>query len=114
MIQIIGRLGDKNTKKATMFYKERRIDFQFIDLDKKDLSKREWEAILSAVSSPEELIDSSSKIYKKEGYAYREYDPLEEVILKPELLRIPIVRDKNKVSVGLDMDFLKEIAKCNM
>lgn len=114
MFQIIGRKGDRDTKKAMMFFKERREEYQLIDLDVKDLAKREWESILSSVDSPESLIDKTNKFYKKEGYEYRDYDPLEELIMHPELLIIPIIRTKKDVIVGFDLNKLKELYKCAM
>lgn len=114
MFQIIGRKGDRDTKKAMMFFKERREEYQLIDLDVKDLAKREWESILSAVDSPEALIDKTNKFYKKEGYEYRDYDPLEELVMHPELLIIPIIRTKKEVLVGFDLNKLKELYKCAM
>lgn len=109
MIQVIGRNSDRETKKGIMYLKERRIEFQFVDLDKKDLAKREWEAVFSSVDSPRDLIDEESKFYKKEGYAFREYDPVEELIMHPELLKTPIFRNKNRAILGLNHDSLKEI-----
>ena len=114
MFQIIGRKGDRDTKKAMMFFKERREEYQLIDLDVKDLAKREWESILSAVDSPEALIDKTNKFYKKEGYEYRDYNPLEELVMHPELLIIPIIRTKKEVIVGFDLNKLKELYKCAM
>ncbi len=114
MFQIIGRKGDRDTKKAMMFFKERREEYQLIDLDVKDLAKREWESILTSVDSPDALIDKTNKFYKKEGYEYRDYDPLEELVMHPELLIIPIIRTKKDVIVGFDLNKLKELYKCVM
>ena len=109
MIQIIGRNRDRETRKAIMFFKEHRYDFQFVDLDSRDLSKKEWEAIVSSVDSAEDLIDKDSTFYKKEGYEWREYEPLEELILHPELLRTPIIRKGSRARIGIDPAFIKEL-----
>lgn len=109
MIQIIGRNNNRDTKKAIMFFKERRLDFQFVDLDARNLSRREWLSILNGQDNIDSLIDKDSSFYKKEGYAWREYNPLEELILNPELLRIPVIRNGNKISVGYDKSSLQEL-----
>ena len=109
MIQIIGRNKNIDTKKAIMFFKERRLDFQFLDLDARDLSRREWLSILNGQDDISALIDKDSSFYKKEGYAWREYDPLEELILNPELLRIPAIRNGNRILIGYDKSSIQEL-----
>lgn len=108
MLQIIGTKKNRDVQKAIRYCKESRVEFQFVDLCERDLSKREWESIFAAVSNAEELIDSTSQYYKKEGYSYRDYDPVEELIMHPELMRLPILRNGNKVSVGFSDSFIKE------
>ena len=114
MIQIIGRNSDRETKKAIMHLKEHGYEFQFLDLDKRDLSKKEWLAILSSVNDANALINKKSKFYIKHGYEWMEYDPLEAIIAHPEMLTIPIIRKESKARVGFDMDFVKELLKCNI
>lgn len=111
MVQVIGRKNSKETRKAIMLLKEHRLAFSFVDLDSRDLSKREWESILRA-SSPEVLIDKSSSAYKKGGYEWKEYNPLEELILNPELLLLPIIRDGSNVIIGFEPKLIKERFKC--
>ncbi len=95
MFQIIGNKKCILTKKALRYCKERSIDFQFVDLQMRELSPGEWEKIFSNID-PFNLIDSSSKFYKKEGYAWREYDAKEELMNHIELLRTPIIKVKQK------------------
>jgi len=96
MLQIIGTKKSVLTKKALRYCKERSIEHQFVDLLQRELSDGEWTKIFSQISS-DDLIDTESTLYKKEGYAYREYDPQEEVIEHPQLLAIPLLKQKNKV-----------------
>ena len=42
-------------------------------------------------------------------YSYREYDLVEEVILHPELLTLPVLRCGGRVALGFDKEFIKEI-----
>ena len=41
MLQIIGRNKDKNTRAAIRWVKERRVEYQFIDLDERKLAPKE-------------------------------------------------------------------------
>ena len=109
MIQIIGTKKSKETQKAIRFCLESRIAYQFVDLKDRDLSKREWESIIASTRDKEALIDTDSDYYKKNGYSYREYDPVEEVILHPELLTLPVLRCGGRVALGFDKEFIKEI-----
>ncbi len=107
MLQIIGTTQCKETRKAIRFCKERSIDHQFVDLKQRALSPGEWESILSRVAA-QTLIDEQSSYYRKEGYAWREYDAQEELIEHPQLLKTPVLRDKHRVAVGYDMTFLDQ------
>lgn len=97
-LQIFGRKKCKTTQKAQRFFKERRMDFQFIDLNQKAMSKGELMSVASLCGA-DKLIDKESKAYKKGGYEYRDYDPIEEVLEKPELLKTPIMRMGNSACI---------------
>ena len=100
MLQIIGRNKDKNTRAAIRWVKERRIEYQFIDLDERKLAMKEWNSIFQSTEDDEELIDKDSQYYKKNGYAWRDYDAKEEVMEHTELLVLPILRNGMKAHVG--------------
>ncbi|MBO8469939.1 MAG: glutaredoxin [Spirochaetes bacterium] len=104
MLQVIGTAKSKDTQKAVRYLKERNIPFQFVDLTRYSLSPKEWKSILSSVSDTDDIIDKESQYYKKNGYAWRDYDPEEEVILHPELLVLPVLRKDGKAVVGWDND----------
>lgn len=110
MLQVIIRKKDRASDKAIRFLKERRIPYQSLNIDEKDLSKKEWESIFSSAPSAEELIDRESQFYKKNGYSWREYDAKEELIMHPELLRTPVFRKGRKCCFTLDEDFVRENA----
>ena len=46
-IQIFGTKKCFDTKKADRFFKERKIQFQFIDLNEKPMSKGEFNSVLN-------------------------------------------------------------------
>ncbi len=95
MFQIIGNKKCLLTKKALRYCKERNISHQFVDLHQRDLAIGEWEKIFSSIDS-EHLIDPLSQYYKKEGYAWREYNAKEELMSHSELLKTPIIKYKQK------------------
>ncbi|MCY1152464.1 MAG: hypothetical protein PQJ49_07300 [Sphaerochaetaceae bacterium] len=105
MIQIIGFKKCKETQKAIRALKERNIKFQFVDLNERDLSLREWDNIFSHYEG-EELINPNSKYYKKKGFSYMVFDAKEELMENSELLITPILRCKNKVKKGYDLETL--------
>lgn len=100
-IQIIGTKKCNGTKKAQRFFKERRINFHFKDLAEKGLSKGELDNICRVYDS-EELIDTNSKQYKKRGIEFMVFNLEDELLADPLLLKTPIVRNGNKVTLGVD------------
>lgn len=99
--QIIGTKKNSDTKKAIRYCKERSISFHFVDLNERSLSVGEFQNIFRVVD-PIDMIDTCSSTYKKRGYAYMEFDPAEELLEYPLLLKIPIIRAANKVLVSAD------------
>lgn len=107
MLQIIGTKKCKETAKALRACKERSLVFQFINLSERKLSDGEWESLFRALSS-EELLDTASTYYQKNGYKFREFEPQEELKEHPELLKTPILRNKTKAVAGFDLPMLVE------
>ena len=107
MLQVIGRRKSRETQKAVRYLKERRIAYQSIDLDERDLSEREWKSIFSSLDA-DDLIDRDSAYYRKNGYEWREFSAEEELVLHPELLRLPILRSGQKAVLGTDEAFIRE------
>ena len=110
MLQVIIRKKDRASDKAVRYLKERRIPYQTLNIDEKELSRKEWESIFSSAGDIESLIDRDSQFYKKNGYAWREYDAREELIMHPELLRLPVFRKGQKCRFDMDDAWLRENA----
>jgi arsenate reductase (glutaredoxin) len=102
-IQINGHKKSKDTRKAERFFSERNVPFHSRDIIEKPLSPGEIENICRSID-PESLIDTESNAYKKGGFAFMVYDPIEEISEKPHLIRIPIVRNGNVSTVGYEPD----------
>ena len=84
--------GKKNfdAQKAERYFKERRIPFQALDLKKHKLGEREIRMMLSAIGM-EKLID-------------REELLIPAIQENPWLLKLPIVRNGNKMTTGYQPD----------
>ncbi len=109
-LQIIGRKNCKETRRAERFFKERDIDFQFRDLREKEISPGELKKVCAKIQA-EDLIDKESKAFKSGGYDYLVYDAFEELLEHQALLKTPILRYMQNVSVGRDEEAWKEIAR---
>ncbi|HKL57114.1 MAG TPA: hypothetical protein VJ854_01840 [Sphaerochaeta sp.] len=107
MLQIIGTKKCKETAKALRACKERSIPCQFVNLSERSLSEGEWASLFQSIPD-EDLVDTSSPYYTKQGYQYREFSPQEELKEHPELLKTPVLRIKGRAHAGFDLPKLIE------
>ncbi len=100
-IQIFGVKKCFDTKKAERYFKERRIKFQFVDLDQKGLSKGELQSVKVAVGL-NNLINPKSKAYTKLNLDKISSASIREELLlnNPALYSTPIVRNGKLSTVG--------------
>ena len=56
-IQIFGKSKSFDTRKAERYFKERRIPYQSVDLNRYGLSGREFDSVVKAVGGIDNLID---------------------------------------------------------
>ncbi len=99
-IQIFGSGKCFDTKKAERYFKERRIPFQRIDVDKYGISHRELESVCAAVGGLDAVIDPKAKEAALIRYLAYENDKLEKLLETPKALRTPIVRNGKQATVG--------------
>lgn len=101
-IQIFGKSKSFDTKKAERYFKERRIAFQSIDLLRFGLSGKEFDSVLRAVGGIDNLIDWDSKDPDILILRYTEDSRAKEdkVFDRPELMKVPIVRNGRQATVG--------------
>lgn len=104
--QIFGTKKCKDTQKAIRFFKERGVDFQFVDLTQKAISPGELESI-SRKTGLEALIDIGGRQYEKRNLKYIKHDVREVLLEDPLLFRTPIVRHDKGVTVGYQPDTWK-------
>ena len=101
-IQIFGKKKCFDTKKAERYFKERRIKYQYIDLDRYGFSPKEFEAVLRGVGGIDNLIDWQGKSESITMMRYTDDKAAKEdkVYDDPTLAKTPIVRNGKSVTVG--------------
>ena len=105
-IQIFDKNKCFDTKKAQRYFKERNIKFQFINLDEKEMSKKEFESVMRVVGI-DSMIDSKTK--DKELLTMLNYlsNKEEKVYFNQHILKMPIVRNGKLATVGYAPDVWK-------
>ncbi|SFC57963.1 arsenate reductase family protein [Clostridium uliginosum] len=100
-VQIFGIKKCFDTKKAERYFKERKIKFQFIDLNEKPISKGELTSILRTINI-NDLINTKSKDYTKLNLNNIRSSEIKcEIILKnPKVINTPIVRNGKNATIG--------------
>ena len=101
-IQIFGSKKSNDSKKAERWFKERRIQYQMIDMKEKGMSRGELTSVMQAVGGLDALLDPNAR--DKETLTLLHYltedARLEKVLEHPDLLRTPVVRNGKKATVG--------------
>ena len=99
-IQIFGRSKCFDTKKAERYFKERRIPYQRVELDKYGIRPRELESVITAVGGIDAVIDEKAKEAVLIRYLAHTEDKLAKLLESPQALRTPLVRNGKKATVG--------------
>jgi arsenate reductase-like glutaredoxin family protein len=108
-VQIFGVKDSQATRAAQRFFKERRAEIQFVDLKQKPMSPREIHRFVERFGLAE-LLDHESKAYVDAGLKYlrlSESELLARIGRDPKLLRLPLIRSVNQLSIGHDPDSWK-------
>ena len=112
-IQIFGKSKCFDTKKAERYFKERRIKYQYIDLNRYGISRGELQSVKNAVGL-EDLIDEKYPDAALLRYLARADDKLERILEDPTLLKTPIVRNGKQATAGYCPDVWKQWEKSRM
>ena len=101
-IQIFGKSKSFDTKKAERWFKERRIKFQPIDLNRYGMSGKEFDSVLRAVGGIDNLIDWERNSPEVTLMKYMDAKRAKEdkVFDMPELMKAPVVRNGKEATVG--------------
>jgi len=97
--QIIGSAKCRGTQKCRRWFDERGIGYQYVNLAKRALSATELSAIARVVSW-DDMMDDQGKVWASRQLAWKEFDPLEELLAHPLLLKTPVVRRDAMVVIG--------------
>ena len=109
-IQIFGKTKCFDTKKTERYFKERRIKYQFIDMNRYGFSPKEFDSVLHAVGGVEQLIDWDCKDDRIVQMRYMDDVRAKEDILydDPKLIKSPVVRNGKQATVGYCPDVWKQ------
>ena len=102
-VQVFGTKGCADTRKALRFFSERRVRTHFVDLSKRPATKGELRRFVQRFGA-DAVIDREAKRFRTMGLQTAHYGPdrwLDILEEEPALLRTPLVRWKQRVTVGL-------------
>ena len=105
-VQVFGFKDCQDTRKALRFFSERRLAVHFVDLKEKPASKGELRRFADKFG-PAALIDRASPRFKALGLHVSGDSPqrqLERALTEPRLLKTPLVRIDQRVSIGYAPD----------
>jgi arsenate reductase len=101
-VQVFGFKDCQDTRKALRFFAERRVSVHFVNLEEKPASKGELRRFADTHGAAL-LIDRSSPRFKALGLHVSGDSPqrqLDRALTEPRLLRTPLVRVDQRVSIG--------------
>ena len=102
-VQIFGIKKNADTRKALRFFAERRVKTHFVDFGERAASLGELKRFAQRFGV-RALIDRESNRYQELGFAHSNYTDerwLEKLCEEPLLLRMPLARAANRLTIGL-------------
>jgi arsenate reductase (glutaredoxin) len=103
-VQIFGVKNSPPTRAAERFFKERRVQIHMVDLKQRPMAPGEIRRFVERFGL-NGVMDLEGKAYEDAGLKYlriSEQEVLEKIEREPKLLRLPLIRAGNKLSVGQD------------
>src|SRR3954470_132118 len=101
-VQVFGIKKSAETRKALRFFAERRIKTHFVDLNERGASVGELKRFAQKFGV-DKMLDRESKRFAELGLRQALYSPdfwLAKLAGEPLLLRMPLVRNGNKLTIG--------------
>jgi arsenate reductase-like glutaredoxin family protein len=101
-VQVFGVRKSAETRKALRFFAERRIKTHFVDLVERPASLGELRRFVQKFGVGG-LIDRDSKRFAELGLAHAQLSDqrwIDKLVDEPLLLRMPLVRNGNSLTVG--------------
>ena len=103
-VQVFGVRKSAETRKALRFFAERRVKTHFVDLMERPASKGELRRFVQKFGITA-MVDQTSRRYQELGLRHARMSDeswIEKLAEEPLLLRMPLVRNSKKVSIGED------------
>ncbi len=101
-IQVFGTDDSSATRAAQRFFRERRIVVHYVDLRKRPIAPAELRRFVARLGA-RAVLDDTSKAYRDAGLGYLALDDagiVDRLLRDARLLRLPLVRHGNEVTVG--------------
>jgi arsenate reductase-like glutaredoxin family protein len=101
-VQIFGTKKSSDTRKALRFFSERRIQVHFVDLAQRAASPGELRRFVQRFGM-EALLDRDAKRFRDLGLEHASLSEerwLARLVEEPMLLRMPLVRNANQLTIG--------------
>ena len=111
-VQIFGLKNCPASRAAERFFKERRVGLQFVDLKQKPMSPGEIRRFTDKFRL-DGIVNKEGKPWIEAGLQYmkmQDAELLAKIEAEPRLLRLPLVRCANRLSVGHDEAAWKSMA----
>jgi arsenate reductase-like glutaredoxin family protein len=105
-VQVFGFKNCQDTRKALRFFAERRMPVHFVDLDERPAARGELRRFQEKLGAAA-LIDRDSPRFRALGLHVSGSSPerlVERALTEPRLLRTPLVRGANRVTIGYAAD----------
>jgi arsenate reductase-like glutaredoxin family protein len=102
-VQIFGIRKSADTRKALRFFSERRVKTHFVDLQERPASLGELRRFAQKFGV-NALVDDQSARYRELGLQHAMYGDqrwMDLLVEEPLMLRMPLVRKGNELSIGL-------------
>ena len=103
-IHVFGRADSAATRAALRFFRERRVAVHSNDLRKRPIAAGELQRFVQKLGAAA-LLDVEGRAYRDKGLAYLRLDDagiVARLLADASLLRLPLVRFGNSVTVGPD------------
>jgi arsenate reductase-like glutaredoxin family protein len=103
-VQIFGIKKSSDTRKALRFFSERRIRTHFVDLLERPAALGELRRFAQKFGAMA-LVDKESRRFDELGLRYAQLSDdrwLEKLSEEPLLLRMPLVRNANQLTIGAE------------
>ncbi len=111
-VQIFGVKNSQETRAAERFFKERGVKIHFVDVKQKPMAAGEIRRFIEKFGLAG-LVDREGKAFEDAGLKYMKLsdgEMLGRIEREPKLLRLPLVRGGNLLSVGKDEEAWKAMA----